>query len=89
MTPETVSIEIGRKLHERRRVLGLSLAQVAKLCGVSHQQIHKYEIGHNAISAPMLWALAKCLGVRVSYFFETLEEAADADKARAALEIRE
>jgi len=49
------------------------LAQLAVRCDVSLQQVHRYEIGANAISAPMLWRLSKCLGVPVGYFFETLE----------------
>jgi transcriptional regulator with XRE-family HTH domain len=73
MTSDAISLEIGRKLRQRRQELRLSLAQVAERCGVSFQQIHKYEIGHNAISAPMLWTLARCLDVPISYFFEGLE----------------
>jgi transcriptional regulator with XRE-family HTH domain len=82
MTPEAISLEIGRKLRERRRELRLSLAQVAGRCGVSFQQVHKYEIGHNAISAPMLWTLARCLGVPIGYFFEGLDASASTELER-------
>lgn len=57
-------------------MLGLSLAQVAERCGVSLQQVHKYETGQSTIAAPMLWQLACCLGVKVAYFFEALENEA-------------
>jgi transcriptional regulator with XRE-family HTH domain len=85
MTPDTISLEIGRKLRQRRQELRLSLAQVAERCGVSFQQIHKYEIGHNAISAPMLWSLARCLDVPIGYFFEGIveDEAANNQAAMA------
>lgn len=73
MTQEDVGAEIGRALAQRRKELRLSLAQVARRCGVSLQQIHKYETGQNVMSAPMLFQLAICLDVPVSYFFEALE----------------
>ena len=77
MTLKGVSLHIGRRLAQRRAELKLTLAEVAARCEVSLQQIHRYEIGGNVISAPMLWSLAKCLGVPVSYFFEGLEAEGD------------
>ena len=71
-TPQ-ISAEIARRLASRRRELGLSLAQVSARCGVSLQQIHKYETGTSVISAPMLWKLSRCLDAPITYFFETLE----------------
>jgi transcriptional regulator with XRE-family HTH domain len=71
-TSEGVSLHIGRRLTARRLSLQLSLAEVAQKCGVTLQQIHRYETAANVISAPMLWALARCLGVDVAYFFEGL-----------------
>lgn len=73
LTRYEISLAIGRKLAERRQALGLSLAQVSERCGVSLQQVHKYETAQNTISAPMLFQLAQCLGVKVAYFFEGLE----------------
>jgi transcriptional regulator with XRE-family HTH domain len=74
MSPETISLEIGRKLRARRRALGLTLAQVAIKCGVSLQLIHKYETAASVISAPKLWRLSRCLGVPISYFFEDIAD---------------
>lgn len=73
MTNDDITLQIGRRLAERRRDLDLSLADVAERCGVSLQQIHKYERGQSTISAPMLYRLSRCLGVPVSYFFQDLE----------------
>ena len=78
MINDPVSVEIGRKLAERRRHMDLSLAEVAQRCGVSLQQIHKYERAQSTISAPMLFRLSRCLRVPVSYFFEALEVTLDA-----------
>jgi transcriptional regulator with XRE-family HTH domain len=74
MTKEEMNLHIGRRLMRRRRQLGLSLAQVSAKCGVSLQQIHRYEIGLHVVSAPRLWALSRCLGVSIGYFFDGLTE---------------
>ena len=73
MTLEELNLHFGRRLADRRAELGLSLAEVARRCGVSLQQVHRYEIGQNVISAPMLWSLSKCLDMPVSYFFDGME----------------
>jgi transcriptional regulator with XRE-family HTH domain len=70
-----ISLAIGRRLAVRRRELKLSLLQVARRCGVSLQQVHKYETGQSVISAPMLWRLSRCLDVPIGYFFAELEDA--------------
>ncbi|WP_068876129.1 MULTISPECIES: helix-turn-helix domain-containing protein [unclassified Phenylobacterium] len=79
MTNDDITRQIGRRLAERRRDLNLSLADVAERCGVSLQQIHKYERGQSTISAPMLYRLSRCLGVPVGYFFQDLEALARAE----------
>lgn len=78
MTNDPVSLAIGRKLSERRRDLDLSLAEVAQRCGVSLQQIHKYERAQSTVSAPMLYRLSQCLGVPISYFFDAIEMSVEA-----------
>jgi transcriptional regulator with XRE-family HTH domain len=72
-----VSTHIARRLTARRAQLGLSLAEVSRRCGVTFQQIHRYETASNTISAPMLWQLSKCLDVDIRYFFEGIEEPAE------------
>ena len=72
-TTEEVSLHIGQRLAAHRRSLNLSLAEVAELCGVTLQQVHRYETGENAISAPMLWLLSRCLKAPIVYFFEGLD----------------
>ena len=70
-----VDLLIGRRLRSRRRLLGLTLRQVAELCGSSFQTIHKYEAGIASISVSRLWALSQALHVDPGYFFEGLGEA--------------
>ena len=73
MKTDEVGFHVARRLSTRRAELGISLSEVARRCGVSLQQIHRYEIGSNMISAPMLWQLSRCLGVDIRYFFDGLE----------------
>jgi len=61
---------VGKRLRSRRRLLGLSQMSLASSCGVTFQQIQKYETGAVAISASRLWRLAAALGVSIGYFFE-------------------
>jgi transcriptional regulator with XRE-family HTH domain len=65
---------IGRRLRSRRRALDLTQADVGRRCGVSPQQIQKYEAGA-PVSAARLWALAEALEVPVASFFEGVARA--------------
>ena len=72
ISEKDVNIHIGQKLKFRRLFLGMTLDQVAKLAGVSFQQIQKYETGKNSVSAMKLVQLANILGVDGNYFLEQL-----------------
>jgi transcriptional regulator with XRE-family HTH domain len=71
---------IGRRLRTRRRLLGLTQAALGEACGLTFQQIHKYERGLMMLSAGRLWKLSNALGVPVSYFFEGLPSIQSAAK---------
>lgn len=75
MTPEEITLAVGKRLAERRRELRLSLAQVSARCGVSLQQIHKYETGQTPLTVPMLVQLSRCLEAPMSYFLAPIGEA--------------
>lgn len=49
--------------------------------GLTFQQVQKYERGANRISASMLHGMAKALGVRPEWFFETLPSTTAEDPA--------
>jgi transcriptional regulator with XRE-family HTH domain len=70
-----VDVLVGRQLRRRRRLLGLTQAQVAEAVGVRFQQIQKYECACNRMSVSMLWKLAGVLEVDVGYFFATVRAA--------------
>ena len=73
MTCEKINTAIGRQIGRRRRELRLPLSQVSAGCGVTLQQVHKYETGQSAVSAAMLVQLSRCLDVPVEYFFGALD----------------
>jgi transcriptional regulator with XRE-family HTH domain len=63
---------IGRRMRERRTVLGISQQALAEPIGISFQQVQKYERGINRLSAGRLWRIARVLDVAPDYFFEGL-----------------
>lgn len=73
MTEHNVTnILIGGNLRRAREAKGFSLAVLGPMVPLSAQQIQKYEIGENRISANILWKFSKILDVPLDYFFEKL-----------------
>jgi transcriptional regulator with XRE-family HTH domain len=77
---------VGKRVRQRRWMVGYSQQQLGEAVGIKFQQIQKYETGMNRISASRLWDIAETLGVPVTFFFEgydgvTLE--ADTSKVKA------
>ena len=73
MRDEEIYVFIGRRLRARRRMLGLTQGTVAAGCGLTFQQIQKYEAGMTAIPAARLVVLSKVLGVSISEIFDGLQ----------------
>ena len=69
---ENIDLLLGRRLRNRRRLLGLTQNQLALMVGVRFQQIQKYESGANRISAARLWRFCQALEVPAAYFFDGL-----------------
>ncbi|MBI5598443.1 MAG: helix-turn-helix transcriptional regulator [Deltaproteobacteria bacterium] len=64
------SEEIGRRVKQRRRELGLSQEELGEMLHVSYQQIQRYENGTNMIGTDKLQFIANLLDVPIGYFFE-------------------
>ena len=64
-----IDVFVGKRIAKRRKDLQLSLASLAKLMGISFQQLHKYELGLTRVSASTLYNLAKILGMKPGDFF--------------------
>ena len=63
---------VGMRLRERRKALDLTLKQLANRTGLSVSLISQIELGKSAASMSTLHKLATALGIRMTYFFETI-----------------
>ena len=67
-----VDFHIAQRLLSRRIMLGMSQSDLAKRCGISFQQIQKYETAGNRISASRLFDLSQAMETSVAFFFSGL-----------------
>lgn len=75
---------VGMRVRLRRKQLGLSAEELGAKLGIAQQQVQKYEIGMNRVSAARLFELAGILNVPIDWFFATADHALDADGAPPA-----
>lgn len=66
---DPVDIHVGAEIRTRRKLAMLSQTQLANACGITFQQVQKYERGFNRVSASMLVRVADCLGCRPGDLF--------------------
>lgn len=71
--PNAVDIEVGRRIRQRRAILGFTQAALAEHLGITFQQVQKYEKGTNRVGSSRLQTVARFLDVPISYFFDDLE----------------
>ncbi|MDP3750042.1 MAG: helix-turn-helix transcriptional regulator [Phenylobacterium sp.] len=71
-TPHPVDLHVGRRVRGRRKLLRMSLENLAGDIGVAYQQLQKYELGHNRISASTLYRIAEALQTPIDYFYDGL-----------------
>jgi transcriptional regulator with XRE-family HTH domain len=72
--PDPMDIALGAAVRIRRRSLGISQEGLAEQCGVSFQQIQKYENGANRISFSRLVQIARALRCRVVDLMDVLDQ---------------
>jgi transcriptional regulator with XRE-family HTH domain len=68
-----MDIALGAAVRIRRRTIGMSQEALAEQCGVSFQQIQKYENGANRISFSRLVQIARALRCRVVDLMDVLD----------------
>ncbi|MEE4188601.1 MAG: helix-turn-helix transcriptional regulator, partial [Roseobacter sp.] len=73
-----VDVHVGKRIRQRRWLVGMTQQKLAECVGIKFQQIQKYETGANRVSASRLWDIADALEVDVAFFFEGLRDGADA-----------
>jgi transcriptional regulator with XRE-family HTH domain len=71
--PHRLDVAIGRRIRERRRVIGISQGQLARAIGVTFQQVQKYERGANRVSFSRLMEIVRALGCELTDLTEGLE----------------
>jgi transcriptional regulator with XRE-family HTH domain len=74
-----IDLIIGKRIRFCRHNANMSQESLGRALGVTFQQIQKYELGTNRISASRLHEMATLFAVPVSYFFEGLHEAVRTD----------
>lgn len=65
---------LGNAIRLRRRSLNLTQDQLAAACGVSFQQVQKYENGANRVSFSRLVQIARALECQVTDLTSALDE---------------
>jgi transcriptional regulator with XRE-family HTH domain len=68
--PDFIDREIGRRLRVARISANIRQYRAAKAVGVTYQQIRKYEVGNNRVSAVIVARLAQIYRRPVSWFLE-------------------
>ena len=71
--PNPIDVHVGKKIHLRRTLLGMSQEKLARSIGLTFQQIQKYESGANRVSSSRLSDIARVLDIGIPYFFEGME----------------
>ena len=65
---------IGKRIKLRRIMLRMTQSDLAQMCGISFQQIQKYEAGVNRISCSRLFKISHVLNVPIEFFFDNINE---------------
>jgi len=68
-----IDLHVGRRIKVRRLLRGLTQEDLARLVGLSFQQVQKYERGANRVSAGRLFELSKALRVPIQFFFDEFQ----------------
>lgn len=82
-----VDIHVGKVMRIIRRAKRISQEDLAEALGISFQQVQKYELGRNRVSASKLFDAGQALGVAPAAFFEGLEGASDSQIPQALFDF--
>lgn len=81
--PNSVDVNVGARVRNRRLAIGLTQDKLAKAVGITFQQIQKYEKGVNRIGAGRLQDISRVLGAPVAHFYSDLPDTLN-DRLREA-----
>jgi transcriptional regulator with XRE-family HTH domain len=68
--PQPVDRHVGARVRMRRMMVGMSQEKLGAACGITFQQIQKYEKGTNRMGASRLHHIARVLDVPIEFFYE-------------------
>jgi transcriptional regulator with XRE-family HTH domain len=85
--PDFIDREIGRRLRVARISANIRQYRAAKAVGVTYQQMRKYEVGYNRVSAVIVARLAQIYRRPVEWFLEEvrLQEETKADSLAGSI----
>ncbi|MCK6418179.1 MAG: helix-turn-helix domain-containing protein [Alphaproteobacteria bacterium] len=69
-----IDLQVGRNLRTFRTFLGLSQEDVGTALEMTFQQIQKYELGKNKISASAIYRLSQFFKIPISHFYKGIEQ---------------
>jgi DNA-binding XRE family transcriptional regulator len=72
LSEEALREQLGSVIRERRKALGLTLAEMAKRTNVSLGYLSQIELGKNSASIETLYRIALGLRVRVADLFQSV-----------------
>jgi CheY-like chemotaxis protein len=73
MSENALKEALGQAIRERRKALGLTLAQMAQRTGVSLGYLSQIELGKNSASIETLYRISLGLGIKMSELFQTVQ----------------
>lgn len=76
MSESALREALGAAIRERRKALGLTLAQMAQRTGVSLGYLSQIELGKNSASIETLYRISLGLGIKMAELFQTVQPSA-------------
>jgi DNA-binding response OmpR family regulator len=73
MSEEALRESLGAAIRERRKALGLTLAQMAQRTNVSLGYLSQIELGKNSASIETLYRISLGLGVKIADLFQSVQ----------------
>jgi len=73
LSEQALRESLGGAIRERRKALGLTLAQMAQRTGVSLGYLSQIELGKNSASIETLYRISLGLGVKMADLFQTVQ----------------
>ena len=84
--PKPDDVEMGRRIRLQRMLKGMSQEKLGDACGITFQQIQKYEKGTNRVGYSRMVQIANALGIPITMLV-TLEGGSSAAEMHSVREL--